>query len=205
MPTKPLRTCPSPGCTGLWDGRGCTKCDRMPNAQGWEDDRERKQKLAANPVCEECERQGRPTVAVTVDHILPFRGRDDPRRLDWDNLQSLCRRHHDTKTAVESKRHRRVVICGPPGAGKKTYVRNNAAYGAMRWDLDAVFSCLTGLHRDQRKADTTGVLMAMLDAFVDQAARMPPDREVWVIVASEDRAARIAERLGADTVRLPNG
>jgi 5-methylcytosine-specific restriction protein A len=35
---------------------------------------------------------------VDVDHIVPHRG--DPKLLrHWDNLQSLCHRHHSLKTA----------------------------------------------------------------------------------------------------------
>ena len=58
----------------------------------------RAHKLRANPVCEECERQGRVTPAREVDHIEPFTSRQDPRRLDWDNLQSLCNPCHQRKT-----------------------------------------------------------------------------------------------------------
>jgi len=33
-----------------------------------------------------------------VDHKIPFRSLDDPRRLDSDNLQSLCAACHKQKT-----------------------------------------------------------------------------------------------------------
>jgi 5-methylcytosine-specific restriction protein A len=53
--------------------------------------------LAQNPLCVECQRQGRLTPATVVDHIRPHRG--DPILL-WDeaNFQPLCKRHHDSKT-----------------------------------------------------------------------------------------------------------
>jgi 5-methylcytosine-specific restriction enzyme A len=51
-----------------------------------------------NPLCAECEREGHYVPAYCVDHIVPHRGDMD---LFWDvsNWQSLCRRHHASKTA----------------------------------------------------------------------------------------------------------
>ena len=109
-----MRRCQRPGCPGLVaDGR-CYVCgapsgrrsDRRsaaargygwwwsnPNGTGLRD-----RFLAANPLCMECDRQGRVEPAVDVDHIVPHRG--DPKLLrHWDNLQSLCHRHHSLKTA----------------------------------------------------------------------------------------------------------
>lgn len=62
----------------------------------WE--RLRSRKIRTNPLCEECERQGLVVPAQDVDHIVPFEGRADPKRLDWSNLQSLCRSCHNRKT-----------------------------------------------------------------------------------------------------------
>lgn len=55
--------------------------------------------LAANPLCVHCLKDGRPTIAKIVDHIIPHRG--DPE-LFWrpGNHQSLCKFHHDKKTAA---------------------------------------------------------------------------------------------------------
>jgi len=54
-----------------------------------------------NPLCVHCTEEGRTTAAQDVDHIKPFKGKDDPLRLDWDNLQGLCRKHHNRKTSGE--------------------------------------------------------------------------------------------------------
>lgn len=44
--------------------------------------------------------EGQLTEAKVVDHIKPHRG---DKELFWDstNWQSLCKRHHDIKTATE--------------------------------------------------------------------------------------------------------
>lgn len=56
--------------------------------------------LAQHPLCAECERQGRLTLATDVDHIKPHRGN---QKLFWDrsNWQPLCHSCHSRKTAAE--------------------------------------------------------------------------------------------------------
>lgn len=58
--------------------------------------------LADEPLCRFCCAEGRVTPATDVDHITPFRGLDDPRRLDPANLRPLCRLHHLQRTARQS-------------------------------------------------------------------------------------------------------
>lgn len=56
--------------------------------------------LAKHPLCVQCEGEGRITAANVVDHRIPHKG---DQRLFWDtsNWQSLCKPHHDSKTARE--------------------------------------------------------------------------------------------------------
>jgi 5-methylcytosine-specific restriction endonuclease McrA len=51
-------------------------------------------KRQADPVCEVCH----DATADDVDHIAPFKGLDDPKRTEWQNLQSICRACHNRKT-----------------------------------------------------------------------------------------------------------
>jgi len=53
--------------------------------------------LRHNPLCAECERQGRPKPATIVDHIKPHRG-DADLFWDVDNWQALCATCHSVKT-----------------------------------------------------------------------------------------------------------
>jgi 5-methylcytosine-specific restriction enzyme A len=54
--------------------------------------------LSQHPLCADCETAGELVEATDVDHIEPFDGRDDPRRLDPSNLRSLCHSCHSRKT-----------------------------------------------------------------------------------------------------------
>lgn len=62
----------------------------------------RAEKLRANPLCEECEANGRSTLATEVHHIKPVESvpyEPDMKRLMFDrsNLQSLCHSCHKEK------------------------------------------------------------------------------------------------------------
>lgn len=114
MPSRPRRPCMHPGCTELVaEGSYCEKHkkavvqrtdERRPTAaQRGYDSRWRKARegwLRVHPLCVMCEKEGRHTPATVVDHIKPHKG---DKKLFWDknNWQSLCKRHHDTKTAAE--------------------------------------------------------------------------------------------------------
>jgi 5-methylcytosine-specific restriction protein A len=119
MVANPLRPCRRAGCRRLHHNRSgfCDRHEKEYNEQARlaarrTDDRRgsaqergydvtwrrlRLMQLRKEPLCRMCKADGRITPAVMVDHIIPIEGRDDPRRLDEDNLQSLCRTCHDVK------------------------------------------------------------------------------------------------------------
>jgi len=81
---------------------GSSKPDNRPTASQrgytgrWQ--RAARRFLARNPLCRQCESEGRTNAAGCVDHIVPHRG---DYGLFWDkgNWQPLCKRCHDRKTA----------------------------------------------------------------------------------------------------------
>lgn len=114
MAIKPLRPCKKPGCGKLTKESYCEahrslvkKAPRRESAEWhnwynlpiWKDSL-RPAQLIGDPFCAVCRKAGQRTRATVVDHVIPFRG-------DWDlfvdpkNHQSLCKRHHDQKTAKE--------------------------------------------------------------------------------------------------------
>ncbi len=108
---KPLRPCRYPGCRELTRSGWCSehkpKRERVRSAEyhSWYNlsiwtDRLRPQQLLREPFCRECARHGIRTAATVVDHIVPHGGVWS-KFVDADNLQSLCKHHHDQKTAQE--------------------------------------------------------------------------------------------------------
>lgn len=69
----------------------------MPtNCAAWR--KVRAHQLAIEPLCKECDKRGRVTVATVCDHID---GDCNNNPEDGSNYQSLCRTCHATKTARE--------------------------------------------------------------------------------------------------------
>ena len=63
----------------------------------------RSHQLSTHPLCKFCHQQGQVTAAGVVDHIEPHKGN---RELFFspNNLQSLCKNHHDSsKQRAESR------------------------------------------------------------------------------------------------------
>lgn len=77
--------------------RARTRDDFDYNGRPWRN--LRKAYLAKNPLCCMCETEDKVTVATVVDHKI--RVKDGGAGYDEDNLQSLCKPHHDSKSGRE--------------------------------------------------------------------------------------------------------
>lgn len=117
MPYKPMRPCRHPGCHVLTREGWCAdhkpkRAERGESAEWhglYNTDRWRElraDQLLREPFCRECAKAGRRTYATVADHIVPHRG--DTRLFhDLANLQSLCERCHNRKTAKERAERRK--------------------------------------------------------------------------------------------------
>lgn len=115
MPIAAPRPCTHPGCGALVrDGSG--RCAKHPK-EAWAKPVTATKRItgrklqamraalfASNPLCVECERQGRITLATQRDHKVPLAegGADDAT-----NEQGLCEACHEAKSQAESLRGRR--------------------------------------------------------------------------------------------------
>lgn len=117
MASKALRPCRHPGCPVLtregWCDKHKPRHQRQDSAayHGWYTlpiwtDQLRPAQLLKEPFCRECaavystDDPRHRTQAIVVDHVIPFRG-NWQLFVDPSNHQSLCKRHHDQKTARE--------------------------------------------------------------------------------------------------------
>jgi 5-methylcytosine-specific restriction enzyme A len=129
MPSRPKKPCSVPGCPNLTQGRYCEQHKHLAeqrqrtrrndkeydkhkrnqqarafyHSKEWE--RLRQAALARDHyLCQHCLQHNRITRAVIVDHIVPLLVAWD-RRLDMDNLQSLCQSCHNRKTTKDKRRY----------------------------------------------------------------------------------------------------
>lgn len=151
MPRKPLRH------NGPTKRTRTNKASRQSASQRGYDSRWRRESkiyLGHNPLCVKCKEQDKVTAAEVVDHIVPHKGDPD---LFWDqtNWQALCETCHNTKTYQENSSSRMPtwiprsvkpikVVCGPPAAGKTTYVREHAGPADLILDLDTLAESVIG-------------------------------------------------------------
>jgi 5-methylcytosine-specific restriction protein A len=225
MPRRAASACSRPGCPGLVRDGVCSTCgprrvvtDRRHDAQrgtaaqrgyGGRWQRVRLMYLRANPLCVECAAQGRTEAATDVDHIVARRngGTDD-----WDNLQSMCHSCHSRKTAGERQPQRRgravptVMVCGPMGSGKTTYVNQRKHWGDLVLDVDALFVALSGgMDWYDKPAALLPYVMKAMDAVIARLCQGDDDLgRAWVITSEADavKRQRLAQRLGASVVVL---
>ena len=113
MPYASPHLCNQPGCNKLTHKRFCDGHTRSYRAlqdkkrgtahqrgYGGRWRKVREAHLKENPLCVECSKQNKVTAAIIVDHIVPHKMNYE---LMWDpnNHQSLCKYHHDKKTATQ--------------------------------------------------------------------------------------------------------
>lgn len=114
MPKKRPHPCNNPGCPQTTSSRFCPEHTKQNNKytdsmrgsrieRGYDNNwlKLSRWHKKNNPLCVICLRDGILSPTEEVDHIIPFKGIDDPLRLDETNLQSLCKSCHSKKTATE--------------------------------------------------------------------------------------------------------
>jgi 5-methylcytosine-specific restriction protein A len=176
-----------------------------------------KQHLHRNPLCEECKRRGVIKAATEVDHIKPHRG---DQQLFWDqsNWQSLCDGCHNEKSAAENQGSTMlprwmprpskplIVVCGPPGAGKTTYVDKHAEPGDAVIDLDRIAEAM-GMPVEKRTTGEVDRLVrernSQLAAFCEGRTR---HKRCWLVATAGKPSHREFWRwLGAKVIELHPG
>ena len=118
MPVRPKRPCSYPGCPELTDERYCDRhrgagnryydrnlrsrrSDAFYKSKAWQAARQARL-TRDNHMCRECLREGRITPANTVHHIVEIT-EDWSKRLDLDNLESLCASCHGKVEAAKKQ------------------------------------------------------------------------------------------------------
>ena len=233
MPTRPRLPCRNPTCPKLQPCSDhplpvpfarARRSSSLYQTPRWR--QARRAFLAINPTCHECTRQGAITPATFVDHRRPHGGND---AMFWDqsNWQPLCRRCSNMKTgqeiqAREKSRTRRgeeamanttqpkpmftipvTVVCGPPGAGKTTYVTEHAELGDLIIDVDGIYMALSGQPMYSRPQELLSFVLHARQAIIERLRSRSNVRKAWLITTAAKKPEReVYVRDGADVVVL---
>lgn len=155
--------------------------------------------LAAHPWCGDPYEVhlGVVRLATQVDHIIPHR---DNAALFWDrgNWQGLCADCHRWKTAQDILASQQalppidlpvpacqvVLVCGPPGAGKSTWVERERAACDIVIDLDVIKAQLANVPIYQAGDEWVRPALAERDRQLAELARQPATTRAWVILTA---------------------
>lgn len=164
-------------------------------------------------LCQACLRQQRVTVATEVDHIRALA--DGGAERDMANLQSLCRKCHSLKTALEGAGGAShpgwlpkpacpvTLVSGPPGAGKTTYARTHAGVEDVVIDLDDCFTDVCGVHGHTADRVHLPAALRWRNRQLADLARLRNLRAYVIVAAPTDAECQWwCTKLNAQHVRL---
>lgn len=95
-----------------------------------------------------------------------------------------------------------ILVCGPPAAGKSTWVKQRKQPGDHVIDFDQLCRTLGSRSHHDHPPHVRAIARDIRRAMEDHAAVWP--RRTWVIrsLADPEKRAAVAERLGAQVVVL---
>jgi len=100
-----------------------------------------------------------------------------------------------------AKREGFFVICGAPGSGKSTYVKNHRRPGDFVWDYDDAAQFFFGAGRID-VPPVRSILIAMFCSVKPLIQELPSGSNAFWIVTSADCGADLADELGASLIVL---
>lgn len=211
MPTAPPTRCGQCRALHTTGRRLCSECERArqrrrPTAAqrglGYDHQKAAAQVLVAATVCAICRRPPTAADPLTAGHILDRQlgGTNDP-----GNYQP---EHESCNFAKRAANARVVLVCGPPCAGKSTYVSLHARPEDLVLDLDAIARDLGSTRYWHHDAATTARANAVMRREVLRLAATRRGR-AWIIRCVPGGRTRtgLARMVRADqvVVLLPPG
>lgn len=181
----------------------------------------RKRRLEREPLCRHCAVKGLVTASTVPDHIIPIKeGGDD---VD-SNIQCLCDQCHAIKTAFEAAQGNAAsnhpnwlrpsaipltIVCGPPCAGKTTYIQDRATPADIVIDLDQIAQAISPGYRHWQGMLEPGLLnksIRVRNEMLGSLSRLTSGK-AWFIVAAPTQAERTwwKTQLDGDVVLLDPG
>lgn len=180
----------------------------------------RKKIREEEPLCRACLEAGVSKLTVEIDHIVALANGGTN---DRSNMQGLCKECHEAKSASErgvlhdgNWRHRTrpvglrpsripvVLVCGAPGSGKSTYVRNNSGPNDLKIDLDEIRCRLAGKAIHQAGPEWTTQALDERNRILASLADDHRHQRAWFIVGSPTIEEQYwwSAQLGAERIEV---
>lgn len=83
---------------------------------------------------------------------------------------------------------RLVAVCGPPGAGKSTYVTKRMGWDDLLVDLDAIYCGITGRAQYEKPAVLLEVAKKLRDVLLEEARKR--NLRAWYVTSAPKRRER---------------
>ena len=165
--------------------------------------------LKQNPLCVQCQKNGKVEPAWIVDHVIAHKG---DKELFWnvDNWQALCKSCHDRKTYYETLGNDGTkvgidyfpdylgestipitIVCGPSASGKTTYVNNNKANNALVIDIDDIIYDMTGERYPDNRDDYLQQAIATRNDILLSLTYTTDYESAWLITTAAKKEHRI--------------
>lgn len=130
--------------------------------------------------------------------------------LNPDNVKLVCKKCHDKAhnrfCSGHKKKERGIyIVCGPPMAGKTTYVLQNMAAGDLVVDMDKLYAAVSLRELYDKPECLKYNVFAIKNTIINQIkTRYGNFKNAWIIggYANKVERERLAYELGAEIVLL---
>lgn len=95
-----------------------------------------------------------------------------------------------------------TVLCGPPGAGKTTHLKENASPGDLIIDLGPIAAALSGMCPYESPVDLLPFSLRAEEAVINELFRSTGPKHAWIVTTAKSAAVRreMERRLSANVI-----
>lgn len=164
--------------------------------------------------CEICKRYIFKSEEIHIHHtpieLTEQNYKDKTISLNPDNVKLTCKACHDKEHNRFCGGHKKkengiYIVCGPPMAGKTTYVKQNMAAGDIVLDMDKLYAAVSFLDMYDKPDNLKYNVFAIKNLIVNQIkTRYGNFKNAWIIGGYANRVERerIAYDLGAEIILI---
>lgn len=130
--------------------------------------------------------------------------------LNPDNVKMICRDCHDKEhnrfcKGIKKKEYTRHIVCGPPLAGKRTYVAQHMSSGDIVVDIDKLYCAMSGMRMYDKPDNLKFNVLAIKNQIIEQIEKHYGNfKQAWIIGTYPNCVEReqLSQRLGAEIILL---